>query len=80
MSKRHIKRLHARDEIEGYPYECVNGDCEHSNIPNTTDECPLVKIAVCGHCARLASPGESFDDLVPDEVIWPCETRKALAL
>jgi hypothetical protein len=76
MALESVAQLHQPANESGYDADCVNGTCDHDE----DGECPTRTFLVCAHCASLANGGAMWDDWIPGEVMWPCETARALLL
>jgi hypothetical protein len=76
MSVKRVLKLHRPVKEQGYAMDCVNLACEHADDV-AFPECPMVTFTVCGHCSFISNHGGPWEDLIPSEVMWPCETAKA---
>lgn len=71
-----IRALHAPQTID---VKCCPVDCEDHEDP---DDCPDVKLDVCGHCYGLAEEANEYygeEEGIALQFIYPCETALALA-
>jgi hypothetical protein len=68
-----VRDLHERDEIPAIiDRDCLAEECSHEG------ECPTKPFAVCGHCLGIAEDLAEIEERIPESVVWPCPTIKAL--